>query len=69
MDGNYNMTKKVVCPKINQEVFLTFNIVPARTQEKPNEYLIGLFSKCSACENICKNCSIIETLQGKPISL
>ena len=63
------MTKKVICSKINQEVFLTFDIIPALTQEKSNEYLIGLFSNCSACKNICKDCSIIETLQGKSISL
>lgn len=69
MGGKYNMTKKVICSKINQEVFLTFDTIKASTFDNPNQYIIGLFSNCSACENICKDCSVIETLQGKSISL
>ena len=64
------MTRKVFCSKINKEVFLTFDIIQAKTMDKPNEYLIGLISNCSACgNNICKGCPLAKALYNQPINL
>lgn len=62
------MLKKVICPKINQEVFLTFDAIKASTFDNPNQYIIGFFSNCSACKNICKDCQLVKILYGKPVN-
>lgn len=63
------MTKQVFCDKINKRVYITFNVIPAKTIENPNQYLIGLISKCSACKKLCEKCLVGESLHGLPISL
>lgn len=64
------MKRKVFCSEINKEVFLTFDIIKAATMDKPNQYLIGLISSCSACGNkICKECSLAKALYNQPIDL
>ena len=63
------MTKQVFCNKINKEVYITFNVIPAKTIENPNQYLIGLISKCSACNKLCEKCLVGESLYGLSISL
>lgn len=57
------MERKIFCSKINKEIYLTFDTIPAFTMEEPNRYLIGLISKCSACQkNICEDCPLIKIL-------
>ena len=62
------MVKKVICPKINKEVFLAYDIIDISTFDNPNQYIIGTFSHCSACNNICKDCQLIDNLYGQPIN-
>ena len=64
------MKRKVFCSEINKEVFLTFDIINAATVDRPNQYLIGLISSCSACGNkICKECLLAKALCNQPIDL
>ena len=64
------MKRKVFCSDINEEVFLTFDIIKAVTIDKPNQYLIGIISSCSACGNkICEECSLAKVLYNQPIDL
>lgn len=64
------MKRKVFCPEINKEVFLTFNIIKAATLNEPNQYLIESILRCSACDNkICKECSLAKALCNQLIDL
>ena len=63
------MTKHIFCDKINKKVYITFDIIPTRTMENPNQGLVGLISKCSACNQLCEKCLIAESIRGLPISL
>ena len=62
------MKRKILCPKINNEVFLTFDIIKAATMDKPH-YSIGLISSCSACNEVCKECPLAKVLCNQPIDL
>ena len=63
------MRKQVPCPKINKDVYLTFDLVDITTNaDSKRQYIIGLFKNCSACKNICEDCFWIKELQGKPFS-
>lgn len=59
------MRKKVPCFKINEDVYLTFDLVNVSTMSEPNQYIVGMFRNCSACKNICENCFWVKELQGK----
>ena len=61
------MRKQLLCPKINKDVYLTFDLIDTTTIiDSKRQYIIGLFKNCSFCKNICEDCFWKKELQGKP---
>ena len=59
---------KISCSKAGQEVFLTLDLIKTATMDKPNQYIVGLISRCSGCNYICKECPA-KDLIGQSINL